>query len=366
MVELSPLAPIIVFPVLFYSLMFMIGKALQNSSLIIISRNEFFEYVLFLALFVALTSFLFSDVANNLFGLLADYINKKIGGATIYSYTTGANASRNALISSSLLVLDYNAGVLSDILNAHSSFLRDASAMASLTSQVSFLSSTSIEFPRSSDPESSGIRGFLSNPAADAGASLSPCTAYNAVIRPMSGFSYFLGIAYMALEFQRFLIEQLSSQEAITVLLAIGIILRANPITRGGGAFFLALAIGLYSIMPFSILVSNAVVNTYFTGQAAIQNQINSFYNSIKVELSGVEALVFPCPNSKLTSYLSKVKNAITSSGSVISSFVFFVILAQGITLLTFVSIVGGIAKILGAEISPFIIGRLTYYISGG
>ncbi len=48
---------------------------------------------------------------------------------------------------------------------------------------------------------------------------------------------------------------QISEAFALTIILPIGMILRAIPITRDGGAFMIALAFGLYIIFPFMYVI---------------------------------------------------------------------------------------------------------------
>ena len=45
--------------------------------------------------------------------------------------------------------------------------------------------------------------------------------------------------------------------------LSVGIVLRSFPLTRGAGAYIIALSIGLYFILPFSYILSASIASTY-------------------------------------------------------------------------------------------------------
>ena len=361
---LMNLGSVLVIPIIVIMAVYMFAYATQNQSLIALARSEISDYIIFLVLFAVLSSFVFSDFANDLLGFTANYVHEKLSSSSSNPYSKPASgSSHSALITSALNSLDSNRGILNDILNNHSQYLRKISILSSISHTVSFLSATSAEGIKNKEIADK-IKTEV--PSADAQVTFSSCSGYSSVVNVMSGLASYLGMAIMAIKFQELLIEVLSSDIAVNALLAIGILLRANPITRNAGAFFLALGLGLYYIMPFSILIANDAVYSYYHEVKGIGNAIQSFYADIDTGYNDLTGTAFICYPGKIRSYLSSLENQIKGdNANMISSFIFFVILAQGITLLTFVSIVGGISKVFGAEIGPYIIGRLTVYLSG-
>ncbi len=373
--SLVSLGPVLVIPFIVMIMVYMFAYATQNNSLLMLIRGEVTEYILFLILFGVLSSFIFSDFSNNLLGFTANYIHQQITGSPGGPYTAPSNSgeAHDKLMDTAYSTLNNNRNGIISILHENAEYLRDISVLSSATQSVSFLSSTSFK-----DLKTEEVANFVKgvNPAADAMVSFSSCSGYNAALRSMSGFSTYLGIAIMAIKFQELLVRILASDGAVTAMLAIGILMRANPLTRSVGAFFLALGLGLYSIMPFAVIVSNDVVYSFFSqppagsGFLPLNTAITSFYSSYPVGISisySLGSISIDCNPLAIQHYLEALKDMMkTPQAGTISNFLFSVILAQGITLLTFVSIIGGISKAFGAEISPFVIGRLTTYLSGG
>jgi len=102
---------------------------------------------------------------------------------------------------------------------------------------------------------------------------LSLTSTYASVIERMSGllFTPFVGSLYAQLIFL-----QLSQAFAFTLLLPIGVVLRAIPLARKGGSFLIALSFGLYVVLPLMYVVNYDISKKVWPGFDEYMNQFNS------------------------------------------------------------------------------------------
>jgi hypothetical protein len=88
-------------------------------------------------------------------------------------------------------------------------------------------------------------------------------STYATVIERMAGliFTPFIGSLHAQL-----LLLQLSQAFAITLILPIGMVLRAIPMARSGGSFLIALAFGLYVVLPLMYVVDYDISKRVWSG----------------------------------------------------------------------------------------------------
>ncbi|VVB73411.1 Uncharacterised protein [uncultured archaeon] len=88
-------------------------------------------------------------------------------------------------------------------------------------------------------------------------------TTYSMVLERMAGliFTPFIGSLHAQL-----LLLQFSQAFAITLILPIGMVLRAIPMARTGGSFLIALAFGLYVVLPLMYVVDYDISKRIWPG----------------------------------------------------------------------------------------------------
>lgn len=342
-------------------------------------------------------------MADDLVYSKINFAGKGNEGTSSYDlvYSPGDTPTPDMLIEAAKRSLTRLEEGISEITNENIDYVKRTSMLASKTFTVAILSTGgSVSSPDDNPSEGTtpGIRDSFNSiynqiPSSDTFITLPVCKGYSVPLSIVGNYSPYIGTSILAVYFQRILLSLLSSEGAVSAMLAIGFLLRSNPFTRGAGAFFIALGLSMYSILPFSILIINDSVNAFFSSYVssstnnlltlvsdsneAFKDQVENFYESITpspvrgervndifsgvglaLQLSGCHYGNDIEPNMLLLSTLT-----IDKRPNVMLVFLFMVILAQALSLLAFVSITGGLAKAFGEEISPYVIGRLTRYL---
>jgi len=153
------------------------------------------------------------------------------------------------------------------------------------------------------------------------GASLSGCGSYSVLT---SGLPMVLNALVVSLSELKTILTllQFSGEYAITLLLPLGLILRIFSFTRGAGSVILAIAITLYFVVPFTILI-------YFDLMQYIPLQHTKDVTPVDFKLPKIPT----CDAADVTSAnLLSVQNIIPSVVSLISTDMYFFVV---ITLLT-------------------------------
>jgi len=88
-------------------------------------------------------------------------------------------------------------------------------------------------------------------------------STYGTVLERLSGllFAFFIG----SLNAQLILL-QIAQAFAITLILPVGVVLRAIPFTRSGGSFLIALSFGLYIVLPLMYVVNYDISKQIWPG----------------------------------------------------------------------------------------------------
>lgn len=93
----------------------------------------------------------------------------------------------------------------------------------------------------------------------NAGYNIAPCGAFRQLSTPLGLAFQILGLSAAELESLRTLVA-FGDAYGLTLILPVGIILRAFKITRGAGGLFIALGISAYIILPISVIAMKEIV----------------------------------------------------------------------------------------------------------
>jgi hypothetical protein len=186
--------------------------------------------------------------------------------------------------------------------------------------------------------------------------SISFSSALNPIINQIQYFIKILTTISISALVQSSLLEVVAGS-AITLILPTGLILRTFYPTRKIGGFLIAVAIGMYVILPMSYVLNANILDSYST----------SVSNSTIVELSGsaggIEGQILSISGTPKTSLISSIAGAVGGIGSAFSTIanaaisdVSYFILAAFILpafslVLTTISI-KELSSILGSEVS--------------
>ena len=340
-----------------YIVAFLFSRLTNNQVLESQAKAEIAELLSFFIVYLILFIFIQSLEMEHLLKLTADFVGKRVDA------TSSLDLSKSLEELANLKLDDINDNI-TFLMDKHNNLTKALTKYSLVQANFPFFSSPGGLF----SPGSFGDIKELGNPASsDANIAYSPCRGLTVITSFLSYLGFSISLSVMAVQFQRVLLSIFSTESAVVVLLFVGFLLRSNPITRAIGSLFLALALSLTSILPFVVLVGNHVVSITYQ-QLSFLSRANDFYNELEPHLSLGAAV---CLTSKAKNYASQIAGLFNDSLAIetiglIASFPFNVMLAQAIVLLSFVSLVGGISKAFKAEISPYVIGRLTYYLSGG
>ncbi len=187
----------------------------------------------------------------------------------------------------------------------------------------------------------------------------SPCGAYNTPLPSIAVASQMLSLSLAEFGSLYFLIT-LGMNYAFNFILPLGLILRTLKITRGAGAFFIALGICLYFILPLSILSLNLLIGSYeSTNNITIPNLSlsNSLYcstaDSVPENINKIQTL--------LSTYM--FTSPIPGEIDVVESLTFYFLISSTflvvITMLIFLVSLQALTSICGAEVDVSVLGKL-------
>ena len=152
------------------------------------------------------------------------------------------------------------------------------------------------------------------------------------------------------------------SLTATTIILPTGLILRSFYPTRKMGGFLIALAIGLYVVLPLSYVMNAMIANSYY--QTASNNSIvslTSSASSFKNTLTGIPQIRNQSDYGSAISFLNTVTNGISGisnyfSGIInwlVSSVAYFIVytfILPGFSLILTIISVRELSAMLGSE----------------
>jgi hypothetical protein len=156
----------------------------------------------------------------------------------------------------------------------------------------------------------------------------------------------------------------------------LGIILRSFNVVRGIGAFFIGFSIALFLYPIFLILMEGYTIE-YFstmgldlldsTSVSSLNSNINTLGHYGRFGIFSSGSYCDENPKGDLQDDMNRYKNQLDAgvtmnAGNNIAttgSLMFAMLLSQGFALLMVVSLTGGIAKVMGSDLSPFVIGNI-------
>jgi hypothetical protein len=343
-----------------YAVIYMIAQALENQKLLAVAKAEMQE-VLIGGFMVILLSYIVFNAAQGI-----GYYAIKSFVPTLDVKYTGSSAPTT----SDDLFFFSKAGYLQqDITAGYSSVFISASTLAgnAAAASSSYLS-RGIEGSQEigSDLNKGGASGsfttYLCRPVAII------ATLINEIASVVSRTITIMFAQNMLVDAARFL---------YIPFFMLGIILRSFNVVRGIGAFFIGFSIALFVYPIFLILMEGYTIEHFSnsmgldilssSGISALNGKINDLGYYTPYWGSGVN-YCDEAPKKNLVNDMDAYRTSLDSgvtmdSGNniaTIGSLMFAMLLAQGFALTMVVSLTGGIAKVMGADISPFIIGNIT------
>ncbi len=197
---------------------------------------------------------------------------------------------------------------------------------------------------------------------------ISSCSSYSMFSPILSIAMQAIAIALVELESLHLLLD-FGHQYAFTLFLPFGLFLRTLKITRGAGAFFIALGITLYFILPLSVIFMNDL-DEYYSTVSGVNYPPDDKPASLNVDecittITGNAAGKIRLDNP------DKVKTAINNNffptGSKpfggIGAYIYTIFVRVNITLFfcifTMITALRWLTSVLGAEIDVSALGRL-------
>lgn len=188
-------------------------------------------------------------------------------------------------------------------------------------------------------------------------ASISFYSVFNPIINEIQYFIKALTTISISAIVQSSLLTFIASS-AITVILPVGLILRTFYPTRKTGGFLIAVAIGMYVILPMSYVLDANMINNYSNNinNSTIVTLTNAAYGVQGQMLSSSVSSAKIGFISTISSYVTSIANGFSSVTNMVIAAISYFIMAAFILpafslVLTIISI-KEMASILGSEVS--------------
>jgi hypothetical protein len=359
----------------FYAIVYMIGQALANEKLLAVAKAEMQE-VLIGGFMVMLLAF----IAFNMAQTLGFYVVQSFVPNSATYVGSDKPASDDFFFNKSISLQD-------SIVSGYTTMFINESTLAgnAATASMAFIS-RGIEgsSPLGSSAYSTSADSGKSDKG-DAGTSGGSGTLVTYLCKPVAmiaslvnEIASFVSRSITIMFAQKMLVKY--AHDLYIPFFMIGIILRSFNMVRGIGAFFIGFSIALFVYPIFLILMEGYTIE-YFsamglnilttTGVDSINANINSVahfspYSNPLERTITTYCNENPKPDLQgdMDAYASQLDAGVTlTAGSNVptaGSLMFAMLLSQGFCLLMVVSLTGGIAKVMGTDISPFVIGQIT------
>jgi hypothetical protein len=381
--EYGAFAAVVVVMGALYAALFMVARMLENQKLEAVAKSEMLEtliggFIVVLLIYAIFTvgqsvgyATIKSFVPNS-----ADYVGSVAPSSDSFFFEK-ANATQDRIISAYTSIFVSTSGLAGDAA---------AASMAYLSRGIQGTYETG-----GSASEKSGEGGKEGGDQKVSGGSTGTLVTY--LCRPISLIAGIVNeLASLAsrtvtiMFAQKMLVNYAGS--IYMPLFFIGIILRSFNIVRGIGAFFIGFSIALYLYPVFLILMEGYTIEHFASRgldllDAASVTALNSNINAVGgfdrysgmplIERRDISGYCDENPKNDIqddiSAYQAQLDSGISApdigsgaGGNItnMGSLMFAMLLAQGFALLMVVSLTGGIAKVMGSDISPFVIGQIT------
>ncbi len=341
--------PSLALAVLFY----MLSKILDIQSLSLMSQDEIKEIVIG-TIFISLAFLIFNGLINVAsYYVIEGFYPEGITGITNYDFREASQTLIEELFISFSKVEEalYNAQV-------------------ELESVVYATKSTSIIQAGKTDIFGDTLIGRMVNVLQHASASevgFSPCKGLSEILIVLRGVNNNIRLAYTGLWGHIILINL--SDTIVAIFLAMGLFLRSFKVTRGIGGFLIAFAFALLLYQPISYLLHKFVIN-YINDEYKV-DLLNIKQNDIEKDLEKAgfyftksgsycdEGKIFSDVEKSLRSMSTVTKDPKENIVGVITFATIGVLLSEGFAVLTIISVSAGLSKLMGVEISPWVLSNI-------
>jgi hypothetical protein len=340
-----------------YAIIYMIAQALENQKLLAVAKAEMQE-VLIGGFVVILLSFIIFNVGQQLGYHL---INAFVPNSADY---VGEDAPAN---DNDWFFFDNARNLQSSIIGGYTSVFISASALAgdAASASTAYLS-RGIEGSQELGTETV-------NGAASGSFTTHLCRPIAIVAALVNDIASLVSRTITIMSAQDMLV--FAAQFLYAPFFLLGIILRSFNIVRGIGAFFIGFSIALFFYPIFLILMEGYTIE-YFSDmgldllESSSVSSLNSNINGLGSygRFGSTGSYCDENPKGDLQGNIDEYRGQLDAGTTMDSannmatagSMMFAMLLSQGFALLMVVSLTGGIAKVMGADISPFIIGQIT------
>ncbi len=335
-------------------LLYMISKILDIQNLSLMSQDEIKEIIVG-TIFISLAFLIFNgliDIAS--YYVISGFYPQGVSGITNYNFR---NVSQSLIEKLFISFSEIETGLY----NTQVKFENVVYA----TKSTSIIQSGKTDiFP---NKELGKTLNFMLQHASASEVGFSGCRGLGILLSFLRTINNNIRLAYTGLWGHIILINL--SDTIVIVFLSIGLFLRSFKVTRGIGGFLIAFAFALLLYQPISYLLHRFIIDY-------IQNEYN--INILNIKHSDVEkdleraGFYFTenemyCNEKKVFSdvknglgkmkYISKEPN-----GNIIGVVTFTtlgILLSEGFAVLTIISISAGLSKLMGVEISPWVLSNI-------
>jgi|GEM_PF-6542087 len=360
-----------------YAIVYMIAQALDNQKLLAVAKAEMQEVLIggFVVMLLAFIAFNFAQQVG--FYTVQSFVPNSatyIGSdkpATDDFFFTKATSLQNEIVSGYTSMFISESTLAGNAATASMAYISRGIEGSSPMSSSAYSTSADTGKSGGEDKGTSGGSGTLVTYL---------CKPVAMIASLVNEIASFVSRSITIMFAQKMLVAY--AQSLYIPFFLTGVILRSFNMVRGIGAFFIGFSIALFIYPIFLILMEGYTVEYFKTMgldvlSATDVNSLNGKINTVAHfspygKLNPLERDIAsycnenPKPDlqADMDAYKGQLDAGVTMAGgnnvTTAGSLMFAMLLSQGFALLMVVSLTGGIAKVMGADISPFIIGQIT------
>jgi hypothetical protein len=366
----------------FYAIVYMIGQALENQKLLAVAKAEMQE-VLIGGFMVMLLAYIAFNMAQQLGFYTIKYFIPNSNYATYMTNTDTPSTTG----SDDTFFFTRAKNLQDSIVNGYTTIFISGSTLAgnAATASMAYISrgiegSAEIGGSSWSSEADTGKTDKGHGSAGGSGTLVTYLCKPVAIIASMvNEIVSFVSRSITIMLAQRMLVSY--AQYLYLPFFMTGIVLRSFNMVRGIGAFFIGFSIALF-VYPIFLILTEGYTIEYFKGMGlnmldqgsvgALNDNINATAHFTPYGGTIFEKRIDTYCNenpkddlqSDVDSYQAQLDDGVTmasgNNATTAGSLMFAMLLSQGFCLLMVVSLTGGITKVMGADISPFVIGQIT------
>jgi len=353
----------VMFPILFGAILYMLSKIIEIPSLMILSKEEIKEAILS-SILIILLFYIFAPDGLNLIDLLFADIIKAFYDPS-FTLTSSFNQLSREMINKFFLSLSVTETGMSKRLEQYS-------MLSSSSMEVSVGHGGSFGLNNKSSNKDSNIFWKIAGYATSTSMTFSPCQGFSSVRNDLNNLLNTLSILYTGIWGHIILLN--FSQTITSIFLLTGLILRPFKPLRGFAAFLIAFSFALLIYAPTTYLFHRVIfdyLKTTYGVDVLNVNDVDSSLDSAGFVYSSASTSSLPfssyCNGFSVigdikNTYTSLYQTSINPQGNVVFVILeaeLLVLMLEGLAVLTIISISAGMSKLLGVEISPWILSNI-------